>query len=324
MKFKTLLHIFICFTSFSYHTYSQSFFEPSDTLHNKRFNTALIISAATYTGFSFGLYNIWYKKYNQEAFHFFNDWGEWEHMDKAGHFHTAYFQGVLCYKGARWTGLNKKKSLLTGIVCGTLFQSTIEVMDGFSSNWGFSVTDMAANLSGTAAFALQQYYWDDQRIQIKVSSIPASYPDSPILSTDQNASTTLSKRADVLFGKNYFERFLKDYNAQTYWASVNVHSFLPDGNRWPRWLNVAFGYGAQNMYGGFNNIWSENERHFQLNAIEYPRYRQFYIGFDLDLPKLHPKNPFLKTICSMFNIFKIPSPALEVNTIGQIKFHFFR
>lgn len=303
---------------------AQSFFVPSDTFNTKRFNTALIFSATAYTTFSIGLYNTWYKNYDQESFHFFNDIGEWQQMDKVGHLHTAYLQGFLCYKGANWTGLSKNKSIITGMVCSTLFQSTIEVMDGFSSKWGFSWGDMAANLAGTLTFAAQQYYWDDQRISIKVSSIPISHPKDPIISTDGSGHSSLYNRSVDLYGTSYLERFLKDYNAQTYWASFNVNSFLAKGNKWPKWLNLAVGYGGENMYGGYENIWREGDHTFKLDDNIYPRYRQFYLGFDLDLPKLNPKNPFLKTICSVFNIFKIPSPALEFNTEGKVVFHLLR
>lgn len=319
---KVLLLIFIYF--FNNSLTSQNFFVPSDTLHAKRFNLALGFAATTYAGFSIGLYNVWYKKFDQGPFKLFNDWGEWEHMDKGGHIHSAYFQGVLCYKGARWAGMSDNKSILTGLVAGMLFQSTIEIMDGFSTKWGFSLPDISANIVGTTIFATQQYYWNDQKISIKVSSIPIRYPDDKIVSDDGTMSSSLSIRARSLYGDSYLERFLKDYNAQTYWASFNVHSFLPKDNKWPKWLNVSLGYGAENMFGGYDNQWTENGVTFVADPILYPRKRQFFIGFDLDFPKLKPHNPFLKTICSVINIFKVPSPALEINTEGQIKFHILR
>jgi hypothetical protein len=257
---------------------SQSYLTPSDTLNKKRFNTALGFTAATYATFSVILYNTWYKKFDRSSFHFFNDVDEWKQMDKIGHTHTAYFQSALWYKGAKWTGHNEKKSIFTGMICGTLFQSTLEVMDGFSSKWGFSIPDMAANITGVSGFALQQHYWQDQRITLKVSSIPVSYSSEPILSESTSSTSSLSTRADQLFGANYFERFLKDYNAQTYWASINVHSFLQKGNKWPAWLNIAVGYGAENMFGGFENRWSDDGQNFIADDLIYPRYRQFYIG----------------------------------------------
>jgi hypothetical protein len=315
--------LFILLFSFS-KAKGQRFLEPTDTLNTLRFRSALTFSAVTYTGFAAGLYNVWYRKFDQEPFHLFNDLGEWNHLDKAGHFYTSYFQGVLCYKGARWTGLNKRKSMLTGMILGNIFQSTIEVMDGFSSKWGFSLSDMGANLAGIAAFGFQQHYWDEQRISVKISSIPVTYPTDLIFSSDGTRQTTLAARASELYGSNFFEKYLKDYNAQTYWLSFNMHSLLPEGNRWPAWLNLAAGYGAENMFGGFSNTWEKQGVLFSADDMKYPRYRQYYIGFDIDLPRIKTNKPWLKTLFSAVNIFKIPSPALEINTSGQVVFHLLR
>lgn len=300
---------------------SLSFFEPSPIFHKKRFNTALAFSLGTYSAFSYGLYNTWYSQFDQESFHLFNDWGEWENIDKYGHLYTSYFQGVLCYKGAKWTGLSESQSILTGVLCASLFQTTIEVMDGFSSEWGFSLTDMAANALGISAFAFQQKYWGEQRILLKMSSWPKSYDNFEINSNSGQSTTDLVSRTDDLFGANYFESFLKDYNAQTLWASINVHSFLSSGNKWPKWLNVAVGYSADNMFGGFENSWEIESERFSLDP-EYDRYQQFLLGFDIDLSRIDAKHHFLKTLLSVFNIFKVPSPAIEVNAKGEFKLHF--
>ena len=48
------------------------------------------------------------------------------------------------------------------------------------------------------------------------------------------------------------QQVLKDYNGQTYWLSANIWSFNKESN-FPRWLNVAFGYGADGMLYGENN-----------------------------------------------------------------------
>jgi hypothetical protein len=300
-----------------------SFFTPSDTFNQKRFNYAIGISAATYTGFSIGLYNTWYKQYPQEGFHIFNDWGEWNNMDKVGHLYTAYFQGVLCYKGAKWTGLSDNKSIMVGVICGGLFQTTIEMMDAFSSEWGFSLTDMGANIAGLGLFALQQKYWGEQKIMIKVSSFPKKYDDYLVVGSN-GTSISLQDRADNLFGASFAEKYLKDYNAQAYWASINVNSFLPRNNKWPDWLNVALGYGADNMFGGFENEWETEGEQFVLPKDAYPRVHQFYLGLDFDLTKVKTKNNFLKGLLSIFNIFKAPSPALEINSRGEVSFHIFR
>lgn len=321
---KKLIPIFIILKLIAGNANGQRFLVPADTLNKARVNTVLITGGVIYTGFSTGFYYAWYKNYKQSRFHFFNDLQEWNQMDKAGHIHSAYFQGLIPYTAMRWAGVGEQKSILAGIVTGSLFQTTLELMDGFSSKWGFSLSDMAANITGTSIFALQQYYWHQQRIVIKVSSLPVSYSHDPMYSTDGVAVTTLARRAQNLYGNGFYERFLKDYNAQVYWASFDINALLYEGNKWPSWLNIALGYGAKNMYGGFNNTWQDGGHTFIVDSNIYPRYRQFFIGIDLNLSGLKPQNPFLKTVFSALNIFKIPAPALEINTRGEVFFHLLR
>jgi len=243
---------------------------------------------------------------------------EWKQVDKVGHIYTAYLQGVLCYKGSRWVGLSEGQSIATGIICGSLFQTTIEVMDGFSTEWGFSYGDFAANAIGIGGFALQQKYWGEQRIILKESSWARSYSKEPISSISGTATSSLHDRSQSLFGSGFFEKYLKDYNGQTYWASFNVHSFLPKSNVIPKWFNVAVGYGAQGLYGGFENQWEEDGQRFELDL---PRYRQWYLSLDVDLTKIETDNYLLKTLLSVLNIIKIPAPAIEFNSLGEVKCH---
>jgi hypothetical protein len=43
---------------------------------------------------------------------------------------------------------------------------------------------------------------------------------------------------------------------------------------------------------------------------------------DLDLTKIETNSEFLKTIFSIVNFVKIPAPALEINSKGDISFHY--
>ncbi len=322
LKTFTIFIFFIChFSSYLCSQENLKFIVPSDSFNQQRFNSALTFTGVTYLGFSIGLYNIWYRKYEQSPIHFFNDWNEWNNMDKMGHFYSAYFQGNLCYQGAKWSGLSKKKSIITGVAIGSLFQSTLEVMDGFSEKWGFSVFDVGFNTAGISAFALQQWYWDEQRIMFKVSGYKHKYATSPIYSTNGIGVSTLDQRANKLFGSTFAERLLKDYNTQTIWASVNIYSFLPKGNNFPKWLNLAFGTSSENMYGGFNNSWIENGDTYTLDKTEFPRYRQFFLGLDVDLKRLPIDNYYWNTILSVLNIYKLPGPAIELNSLGEFKLH---
>ena len=90
-------------------------------------------------------------------------------------------------------------------------------------------------------------------------------------------------------------------------------------SKFPKWLNVAIGYGAENMYGGFENEWMIDDNTFTLDPITYPRYRQWYFSPDVDLTRIPIRSKFLKTIVCMANIFKFPAPALVINGHGGVE-----
>ncbi|MFK8102334.1 MAG: DUF2279 domain-containing protein [Saprospiraceae bacterium] len=324
-RFKSLLFLVFLFIgrgSIAQEVEQLSFFEPAPSFHPKRFWISLGTGATLYTGAVIGLNEIWYADFPRSSFQLFNDWGEWQDMDKAGHFFTTYMESNWIFGGARWVGLERRKAMWTAVGMASLFQATIEVMDGFSEKWGFSIPDITFNTAGALAFVGQEMLWQEQRIIFKVSSYHSPYPDDPIISVDGNSVTTLRQRANSLYGGGAAASFLKDYNAQTLWASVNVHAFLNNKeSKFPKWLNLAVGYGAENMYGGFENRWEEDGASYILDSDLYPRYRQFYLSLDIDLTRIKTKNRFLKTLFSAINIIKIPAPALEINTLGKVKFH---
>ncbi len=300
-----------------------SFLTPSDTLNKNRFWYSLAGTTAAYGGATFGLYHVWYKNYDLTKFHTFADMGEWKQMDKTGHLLTTYTQARIAYAGARWTGVRKGPSIWTGVGVGMLLQTSLEVMDGHSAKWGFSWSDMGFNALGAAMFATQQHFWDEQRFMLKISAPPIRYPETPVYSVDGQSVTTPAIRARELFGTNYGELFLKDYNSLTLWLSFSPNLFLKKDNRFfPEWLNLSVGYSAENLYGGYANTWTNEEgATFQLPPDQFPRYRQGYISLDVDLTKIKTKSKFLKTLFYTFNFVKVPAPAIEFNGLGQVKFH---
>lgn len=317
-----LLLLFVAISGFS--QTRKSFFEPADTLDKKRFWIVVGTGTAVYTGFSIALYNTWYKDYPISNFHFFDDMGEWNDMDKMGHMFTAYVESNLSFQGALWTGMSRKSAMWTAAGVGTILQGTIEVMDGFSENWGFSPGDFAFNSLGVGLFLSQEMIWQEQRILMKVSSTRPNYNSTPILSYNSEAITTQDLRAMELFGSSLGERFLKDYNAQTIWLSANIHSFM-DQKKWakgfPKWLNVAVGYGVGNLYGGYFNSWVDSSGNgFRLDKTDYPRFRQYYLSLDVDLTKIPAKRAFFKSLLGVLNWIKIPAPSLEFRSTGQLRF----
>ena len=141
-----------------------SFFKPSDSLNKSRRNT-LICSEATVASIALiGLNQLWYADYPHSNLHSIDDNQEWLQMDKAGHLFSAYHLGTFGANALQWSGCTKKSQLLYGATLGLAFMTTVEVFDGYSSQWGFSWGDMAANTMGTSFFISQELLWKEQRV----------------------------------------------------------------------------------------------------------------------------------------------------------------
>ncbi len=283
-------------------SYSQSklnsFLTPSDTLNKPRRN-AVLVSEASVAGLTLiGLNELWYKDFERSKFQFVNDNNEWLQMDKIGHVFSSYQMGRFGASLLNWSGVSKKNQLIYGATLGFGFLTAVEVLDGYSKEWGFSWGDMLANASGTGLYIGQELLWKEQRIALKFSFHQTKYAD---LNPSKLGETTL-------------EQVLKDYNGQTYWLSFNLHAFFKE-SKIPKWLNLAIGYGGEGMLSGSKVI--DNQV-----LTSYSRYRQYYLSFDLNLNAIKTNSMFLKSIFSVFNMIKIPFPALEFNKNGAV-FHLF-
>lgn len=274
----------------------------------KRTRTMTAIQVGGYSAAMVGLYSAWYKNYPQSRFHFFNDIGEWKGMDKIGHVYSAYAESKASMELWRWTGIDKKRRILYGGLSGFAYQSVIEILDGFSAEWGFSLGDFGANIAGSALVISQELAWDEQRVQMKWSFHRRNYPDA-----------MLNSRSNDLFGSSSAERFLKDYNGQTYWLSANLKSFFKRSNI-PCWLQVSIGTGAENMFGGYENIAKDKMGNVIFNRQDLKRYRQWYLAPDIDLTKIKTKKKGVKILLGILNIWKFPTPALEFSN-GSFKGH---
>ena len=310
---------FILHLSMSF-CHAQSELVQEDSFQAKRFWFVTGTGATIYTATVIGLNAAWYKNHERSGFHLFNDWNEWQNMDKMGHAFTTYFESELCFRGALWTGMDHRKAVWSAVGAGLLLQSTVEVLDGFSSKWGFSLHDMAFNFGGAALFASQEFMWKEQRIRFKVSSTKRSYSTDLLSSQQGLSSSSLANRANDLFGRSFLERYLKDYNAQTIWLSANPNALFKL-NEWPKWLNIAIGYGSENLFGGYQNAWSEGQFRYLLPRTEFPRSRQWYLSPDLDLTRIKSHNKWIKTALRILNVFKIPAPAIEFNSRGKFILH---
>lgn len=264
----------------------------------KRKRVTALSLAGAYGGTLLLLNKAWYKQYSRTSFHRFNDGREWLQVDKWGHAWSAYQLSRATSAAWQWAGKGERGSVLLGSAGSLFFLTLIEVMDGYSQKWGWSWADMAANGGGVLLFGGQQLAWKEQRIQFKFSAAPQRYTQD------------LAQRANELFGTSPPERLLKDYNTQTYWLSINPKSFMP-GSRLPAWLNVAIGYGATGMWGGFSNRAFDQNGNVTFNRTDITRQRQWYFSPDVDLTKIRTGRKGIKTALFLLNCVKFPAPALE-------------
>lgn len=254
-----------------------------------------------------GLYFSWYKGHPFGKFSFVNDNRKWLQVDKAGHAYSGYIQGRISIEAWQWAGLPHNKAVWKGGLTGFAFQNIVEILDGFSGNWGFSWGDYIADMAGTGLVMGQEFAWKEQRILFKFSTHKRSYPDKD-----------LHIRAREIYGESLAGQLLNDYNAQTYWLSINPRSFIKKSSL-PRWLNIAVGYGADQLFGEFNNNWKAEDGS-EHDRRDLKRKRQFYISPDVDLSQFQTSNRLIRTILFVLNSLKFPAPSFEYSN-GKTKFH---
>lgn len=250
------------------------------------------------------LSHVWYSKYNTSKFHYFDDSEEWMQMDKCGHMLTNFQMSQLMMKSFKWSGFNKRQTLLIGGTIGFSYMTAIEVMDGYSKGWGFSWTDVGANTLGSGIAMMQEVMWKEQRINIKFSFHRTGH----------------AQYNPELLGDDLGSELLKNYNGQAYWLSVSPLCFIKSDRKLPRWLAISFGYGADGMLGAnYNNIAVVDD---EGNVTEFNRQRQYYLSFDVDLSKIKTRYKFLQAVFNAVNIIKIPAPTLEFQN-GKTNFYYF-
>lgn len=309
--FPKTVFLFIFLLTFHDHSFSQ--LRDSDSLskataapagpnHNKtRIRIVTAANLAGYGGTMIALNAAWYSKYEKSPFHAFNDNAEWLQVDKVGHAYSAYTESKYSSEMWKWAGLSREKRIWIGGMSGAVYQTAIEVLDGFSKEWGWSWGDFSANILGSGIFVSQELAWDEQRINFKFSFHKTDY-----------GNPDLNQRANHYFGNSLAERSIKDYNAQTYWLSANVHSFFPKIKA-PHWLSVAFGYGAGGMFGGTENLATDKNGIVIFDRRDVKRYRQWYLAPDVDLTKIRTQKKAVRIILGVLNAFKFPAPSLELS-----------
>ena len=219
----------------------------------------------------------WWKEY-RTSFHFREDLEYAKNIDKLGHLYAASAMTFIFSKSLQWCNMNEPSSLLWGAVSSTLFQTYVEIEDGYSAYWGFDRVDYAANLFGAWYPVLQHHVPIFKNFQFRFSYFPKN----------EGSAGAIPGQTKTVFD---------DYEGQTFWLTITPKGLFSEKSLgwWPDWLAIAGGVSVRD-----NN--------------SPDRYLVWFLAPDLDMTKIIPQNtPFLRTLGEALNFIHFPMPAVQVS-----------
>lgn len=218
------------------------------------------------------------------SFHFENDFEYALNLDKLGHFAAGVALGESFYEGYRWAGTSEFQAYLFAGLSAMLTHVAIDVKDGFSPEWGFSVFDVVSGTLGGFLPMAERYVPFFKYVDLKWSywiNTKAYY-----------------RQSDTGI-------FTDDYCNQTFWASFKPYRMIPSAWRkyYPSWLAIAAGLSIDE--GVFTHA-------------SDPK-REVYIALDYDLESFRPQSRLARQAIKWLNYFKFPAPTIQVYP----EFHWF-
>ena len=239
--------------------------------------SAITYGIGIHTVLAIGLEYRWWWQDNYHPFQFeiegfFDDYSLG--VDKAGHFYTSYFYFNALYNTMKWGGYDESTTMWVSIVIPALYAVSLEIGDGFS-NYKFAPDDILANSLGIGYGVLQKKYPVLNNFIFKWSYYPAGKYAAGL-------SHSLSN----------------DYDGHIYWLSFKVDHLLPPSFQgcWPKFLNLAIGYGAKNVSQG----------------SEGPMTRKFAVSLDYNLTELPLTGDTWEAIKNIFDLLHFPAPGVRI------------
>lgn len=247
---------------------------PADStqLHPIRTPVATVTAGAIWVYLHETTFTNWWDNRYTGKLTFEDDWNTTKKIDKCGHFFGGYTASYISTELMLYGGLSYDASVYGGAALGLIFQTYVELEDGFADGWGFSWSDMAMNTAGALFHVGQHKIPALQYIHPKWQALPHDWINAPQISTT----------------------WIDNYNAVTFWVSGHVHPLLPEGVQQvvPEWLQLSLGYG--------------------VTQTSDELYRRWVIGLDVDWVRLMPDcGSFGNWLFQSMNYYKLPMPAIE-------------
>jgi hypothetical protein len=231
-------------------------------------------------GTMIGSYFEWWNR-DHASFHFlhegwFSDYSVG--IDKIGPLYTGYFYFHTFRNLLLWGGNQPATAFWWSAGLATFFTVSIEVGDGLSS-WGFSFEDVAADLMGIGYGILQTQSPILRNFNLKWSYVPSN-------------------------GYRWPPHLTANYDAHTYWVTVNVHNLLPTTMRsyWPEFQQLAAGYGVD----------------------DHQTKHEAVIGLDFNLNIFQPESDIVKLLQREISMIHLPAPAVKFTEHKNPRYYLFQ
>ncbi|MFN3307336.1 MAG: DUF2279 domain-containing protein, partial [Candidatus Kapaibacteriota bacterium] len=155
---------------------------------------------------------------NRGDFHFAEDGKYAMYIDKAGHFYGTFLSSYVLSQSLIECGFSYDMASALGGLLGLCYTTYVEILDGYSKDWGFCPSDFYADVAGALYFLAYSKIPFLQNFTPKFMYFPPHWFNAH------------SRKPSTMF--------IDDYSAHTFWLSVNLNNLLPKDarNYIPRWL----------------------------------------------------------------------------------------
>ena len=256
--------------------------------HDRRDSVSLLGSAAAtlvpvalISGIIYLNQQAFWKYATEVPFHISNDPPYAMHIDKFSHFYGSAIGSDAMSSAYECAGNSEVTSLILGASLTFAAGVAIEMEDarhGDDPEYGFSPGDAGGDLLGASLPLLRYYYPFVDRLETKISIWPSETYKSGIYKT-----------------------IADDYESQYYWLSFDLHGVTP----LPQWLDMAFGFGAENL------LRPANGHSYQVPSPNGIPYTDIYFGPDLNLKGIPIEGAFWQSLAYVLSYIRIPSPVIQ-------------
>ncbi|MEN3039018.1 MAG: DUF2279 domain-containing protein [Candidatus Kryptonium sp.] len=228
-------------------------------------------------------YNSWWKG-ELTSFHFRDDFNQVLGADKFGHAYFSFLISDLLGRSLRWAGVRKNLSLICGGVGSLLFQTYVEIEDGFRPKLGFSISDQVSNVIGAFLPYARENFEFLKSINFKISLFPSEKFKS---------------------GAHRF--IVDDYESLYFWFGFDVSKIL-NADFLKVWfidiIDIAVGYSVKQIN------WDGDGK------------REIFLAIDYDLTKIPLKIYLFKQILYLLNYYHLPAPTFRI--APSFRFYFIK